>query len=377
VLPVLAVVAAFYAVMVPVRIHQHGTVWFAHVGREFLRSAHTSPALDSVRSSESEFGYDGQFYFFIATDPEHARDYMHVGSEDQSAIRYARIVYPGLAYLLSAGQPGAVPAVLLALNLLAIGGGTWAVALWLRRRGRSPWFAALYGLWPGMIFAVFRDLSEPPAYCFASFALLVFDRRRPWASAALLALSLLTRETTIGFVLALALAIALSDRLRSALFAAAAVLPMLVWRVVLTAWFHLTTLEHTGSGLKVALPFYGMYSRYPFDWQHWLLVWTVYVPLLLAGVGGLYLLARRRRLDLALLVVVNVALFVVFLPKNVTIDWGAAARNATPALLAAIYCVPAVRSRLVLLVGALALSPLWYLFVAYLLGAPGWRFMTT
>ena len=363
--------------MVPVRIHQHGALWFAHIGREFLRSAHTSPTIDSIRTPESEFGYDGQFYFFIAADPARGRDYMHVGTEDQSAIRYARIVYPGLSYLLSAGQLGALPGAMLALNLLAIGGGTWAVALWLRRRGRSPWFAALYGLWPGMIFAVFRDLSEPLAYCFAALALLVFDRKRLWPSAALLALSLLTRETTIGFVLALALGVALRDRVRGLLFAAAAVLPMLVWRGVLSAWFHLPTLEHTGAGLKAVLPFYGMYARYPFDWQHWLLVWTVYVPLLLAGVGGLYLLARRRELDLALLVVLNVALFVVFLPKNVTIDWGGAARNATPALLSAVYCVPAVRSRLVLVAGAVVLSPLWYLFVAYLLGGPGWRFMTT
>jgi hypothetical protein len=374
---VLVAVAAFYAVLVPLRIHQHGTLWFAHIGREFLRSAHTSPSLDSIRSTQSEFGYDGQFYFFIAADPAHARDYMHVGSEDQSAIRYARIVYPGLSYVLSAGQPSAVPSVMLALNLLAIGGGTWALALWLRRRGRSPWFAALYGLWPGMILSVVRDLSEPLAYCFAALALLVFDKRRPWPSAALLALSLLTRETTIGFVLAFALAIALRDVVRGLAFLAAAVAPMVVWRVVLTAWFHLTTLESAHSGLKAVLPFYGMYARYPFDWQHWVLVWTVYVPLLAAGAGCLYLLARRRAVDLALLLVVNVAIFVVFLPKNVTVDWGAAARNATPAVIGAIACVPAVRSRPLLLVGSVVLSPLWYLFVAYLLGGAGWRLMTT
>ena len=373
----LAVVAAFYAVMVPVRIHQHGALWFAHIGREFLRSAHTSPALDSIRSAQSEIGYDGQFYYYIAADPVHGRDYMHVGTEDQSAIRYARIVYPVLSYLLGAGQPGAVPTVMLTLNLLAIGGGTWALALWLRRRGRSPWLAALYGLWPGMIFSVFHDLGEPLAYCFAVLALLAYDRRRHWPSAALLALSLLTRETTIGFVLALALALALRDRLRGLAFFVGAVAPMIVWRAVLTAWFHLTTVENAHSGLKAVLPFYGMYARHPFDWQHWLLVWTVYVPLLAAGAGGLYLLARRRHVELSLLVVINVALFVVFLPKNVTVDWGAAARNATPALLGAISCAPAVRSRLLLLGGAVLLSPLWYLFVAYLLGGSGWRLMTS
>ena len=67
--PVIVAVAAFYAVLVPLRISQHGTLWFAHIGREFLRSAHTSSTLDSIRSTESEYGYDGQFYFFIGADP--------------------------------------------------------------------------------------------------------------------------------------------------------------------------------------------------------------------------------------------------------------------------------------------------------------------
>jgi hypothetical protein len=376
---VLAVVAAFYAVMVPLRIHEHSTLWFAHVGRVFLRSAHTSPTIDSIRSAQSDYGYDGQFYFFIAADPAHGRDYMHVGSQDQSAIRYARIVYPGLAFLLSAGQLGALPAVMLALNLLAIGGGTWAVARWLRRRGRSPWFAALYGLWPGMVFAVFRDLSEPLAYLFSALALLAFDRRRTVLTAALLALSLLTRETTIGFVVALGVALALRDRgwRRPLAFLAGAVAPAVVWRVVLTAWFGETTIESSEAGWKTVLPFYGMYSRYPFDWQHWLLFWTIYVPLLLVAAGALYLLVRRREVRLTLLFLLNVALFVVFLPKNVTIDWGGAARNATPALLAALYLVPAVRNRVVLLAGAVLLSPLWYLVVMATLGHPGLRLMTT
>jgi hypothetical protein len=378
VVPVLAAVAAFYGVLVPLRIEQHGTLWFAHIGTRFLRSAHTSPTLNSIRSTQSPYGYDGQFFLFIAADAVHARDYMRNG--DQPAVRYARIVYPGLSFVASGGgRLGALPIAMIALNLLAIGGGTWAVALWLRRRGSSPWFAVLYGLWPGLVYAVIRDLSEPVAYCFAAFAVLLFDRRRLWPSAALLALSLLTRETTIGFVLAATFALALRDRgwRRPLAFVAAAVGPMVVWRVVLTAWLNASTLESTGSGWKAILPFYGVFARYPFDFQHWLLVWTVYLPLLLAGVGGLYLLSRRRHVELALFVVVNVTLFVVFLPENVTIDWGAAARNATPALLAALYCIPAVRSRLLLLAGGLLLSPLWYLFVAYLLDGPGWRLMTT
>lgn len=382
VVPVVAVVAIFYAVMVPLRLEQHGALWFAHIGGEFLHSAHTSRAIDSVHTTQSPFGYDGQFYFFIAADPSHARDYMRVGTEDQSGIRYARIVYPAASRAVSGGSTAALPAAMIALNLLAVAIGTAAVALWLVRRGRSPWFAALYGLWPGLVYAVFRDLSEPLAYCFAAAALLVFDarsNRRLAGAAALLALSLLTRETTIAFVPALAVVLARGDRSwrRPLAFVAASLAPAVLWRLAVTAWLHVTTIESSHAGWKIVLPFYGMYSRYPFDVQHRLIFFTVYLPLLAVGAGALLLLHRRRELTGALLVVLNVALFVVFLPKNVTIDWGAVGRNATPALLASLYVVPAVRSRAVLAAGSFFLSPLWYLAVAALLGMPGLRFMTT
>ena len=371
-----------YAVIVPLRIDQHGTLWFAHVGGEFLHSAHTSKAIDSVHETESPFGYDGQFYFFIAADPAHARDYMQVGTEDQAGIRYARIVYPAAARAVSAGSVSALPVAMLVLNLLAVGVGTAAVAAWLVRRGRSAWPAALYGLWPGLVYAVVRDLSEPLAYCFAALALLVYDlrsNRRLGAAAGLLALSLLTRETTIAFVLGLTVAVAAHDRTwrRPAAFFAACVAPMILWRIAVTAWLHVTTLEHTHTGWKIVLPFYGMYSRYPFDPQHRLIFWTIDVPLLVVGLGALCLFARRRAPTAALLAVLNVALFVVFLPKNVTIDWGADARNATPALLAALYLIPAVRSRIALATAAFFLSPVWYLIVAALLGVAGLHLMTT
>jgi hypothetical protein len=380
--PVLVAVAVFYAVLVPLRLDQHGAIWFAHIGDEFLHSAHTSHAIDSVHRTESPFGYDGQFYFFIAADPSHAHDYMRVGTEDQSGIRYARVAYPAAARLASAGSMTVLPAVMIALNLLAVGLGTAAVALWLVRRGRTPWPAALYGLWPGVVYAVFRDLSEPLAYCFAALALLVFDprsNRRLAGAAGFLALSLLTRETTIAFVVGLTAAIALHDRSwrRPLAFFAGAIAPMIAWRLAVTAWLHVTTIESAHSGLKILLPFYGMYSRYPFDVQHKLIFYSVDLPLVLAGAGALYLVYRRRELGLALLTVLNVALFVVFLPKNVTIDWGAVVRNATPALLAALYLVPAIRSRLVLAAGAFFLSPVWYLIVAAWLGVRGLRFATT
>src|SRR5207248_7387200 len=127
--------------------------------------------------------------------------------------------------------------------------------------------------WPGTIYAVFRDLSEPLAYCLVALAVLVFDvrsNRRLAASAALIAASLLTRETTIAFAVGLAFAVWLADRrLRRALvFLIGAVAPVVVWRAAVAAWLNVTTIESSGTGWKIALPFYGMRSWRPWDAHH-------------------------------------------------------------------------------------------------------------
>jgi hypothetical protein len=373
---VLAVVAAFYAVFVPLRIHQYSVAWFAHVGATWLRSAHTSTPIDRLHAPRGE-GYDGQFYLFIALDPSHAADYMRHGpGGDQSGKRFARIGYPLLTRAASAGQPGAVPYAMLVLNLLAIGAGTFLLAAWLVRNGASPWLAALYGLWPGMSFAVFRDLSEPTAYALAIAAVVVFPRR-VWLACGLLAASLLCRETVIAFPFALAVGLWLRERrpARPLAFLAAALAPVVAWRVFVTHWLHATTFDHTG-GLKVLLPFYGIHSYQPWDGQHWLIVLTVYLPLLLASLGGLLLLWRREHVTFALLLLLDVALFVVFVPHIAVIDYGAAGRVAAPALIGAIFCAPFIDRRAVAAVAALA-SPVWFVVVAALYGLPSLALVTT
>ena len=133
--------------------------------------------------TEATEGYDGQFYFFIALDPVHARDYMHVGTDDQSGFRYSRIVYPLLARSVGGSSPEGIAGALLGVNVLAVLVGTGALAFWLVKRGRSPMYAVLYGLWPGMVICVFRDLAEPVAYCLAILALVIWDVSRPRGSA--------------------------------------------------------------------------------------------------------------------------------------------------------------------------------------------------
>src|SRR5258706_56644 len=131
-------------------------------------------------------------------DTAHARYYI-----DSRAFRYARIGYPLAARFLAAGQLALVHYAMILVNLLALAGGTWALAAWLKRKGVSPWLALVYGLYSGLFVAFRRDLTQPLAYGLVALAIYVFHfrgRRRIIWSALCFALALLTRETVVVFI---------------------------------------------------------------------------------------------------------------------------------------------------------------------------------
>jgi hypothetical protein len=259
------------------------------------------------------------------------------------------------------------------------------------KRGFSAWPALLYGLFPGLVVTVFRDLTEPLAFGLAALAVLAFDRtrtRRLVLSALLFALAVLTRETIVPFALAGAVALALADRgphfpgrwRRAAAFAAATCGPLLIWRLVVMLWINHPTQE-VGHERGWILPLHGIWSWWPFDGDHWLIVLAVTLPTLAAGAGALALLRSRQSLVPAGLLLVNVLLYVVWLPRAVYIDDSAASRASVGVVLAALYCLPAwwsaPRGRVVVATGALALSIGWYLIAAVLLGVNGFQNITT
>jgi hypothetical protein len=161
-------------------------------------------------------GYDGQFAFYIGGDP-FLRNSDTARSLDNS-LRYRRILYPLLAWLLSAGQRTLLPYVLMAINVAAstvsVGLAAWAA----HRRGRSPWFALVLPAFAGVWVPVLSDLTEPTQLAFLAAGALT-------GSAALTLLAALAKETA-GVALAVEAARAAVARNwpRLARFAAAAVL---------------------------------------------------------------------------------------------------------------------------------------------------------
>jgi hypothetical protein len=362
---VAAIVAAFYALLVTPGLVSN-PFQFVNIGRQYIHKGTSSAAIDQhARAINHRIGYDGQFYYFLAADPAHGKDYM-----DAPGIIYSRIGYPITARALSGGNPVLVPYMMVLVNVLAAVAGTLAVAFFLRRNGLPPALALVYGLYPGLVMSVIRDLTEPLAFALAAGALVVFDARSKWrllGSGALFGLAMLTRETVALFpaIISLALLVGFGNasewrfRLRwgniarSVAFAELAFAPLLVWRHVLAMVLpHTATQEQfvgehhvagvggaTGSLLTALVPFHAIADQWPWTGDDVTDLLLVILPAILWA--GIAIVLLRRKVTLPpLFVLANVAVFVVFLPTPIAVDYASLGRASIGVLLGVILTLP-------------------------------------
>jgi hypothetical protein len=369
---VVLVATSAYAVWTVWYLSGRPAVGLAHVGTRFVERGAPNERIDDLRDDAvGDAGYDGQFFLYMALDPLGAREHL-----DDPAYRYTRILYPLAASALALGFAGAIPLTLLLVNLLAVAGGTWALAVLLRRRGVSPWFAAAFAVYPGLWVAVSHDLSEPLAYALVACALLVLDAercRRPLAGAAVLALAGLTREVTLVFAVALAIGVVAARRTSRAggpwQTAAAslglAVLPYVLWKVGLGIW-----LSSAGTPEATRLspwPFGGLLAHWPLNR---LLVEQLYSVVLPSLVAALAALVHLRRDPFALAAIcLNVLVLVVLLPDPSYDDYKASGRITTGVLVAFLASLPLLVQR--------RASPAWIWLPLVFWLAPWWDLLPT
>jgi hypothetical protein len=394
-----AVVAAFYLLLFVPGLLQN-PYQFVNIGRQYHDKASSSAAIARSRPIHNKIGYDGQFYYFLAVDPKHGQDYM-----DAPGVIYSRIGYPMTSRALSGGNASLIPYMMVLVNIAAAVGGTLAVAFLLRRRGLPPALALLYGFFPGLVIAVARDLTEPLAFGLAAAGLLAFNPRSKWrllASASLFGLAMLTRETVALFPAILALGLLVGtgtashwrerfrwgNLARAVAFAEIAFAPLFLWRHLLaTALPHAQSQESfvggdhhvvggpVGSALAALVPFHGMAGQWPWNGEDVTNLFTVIAPALIWAVIAIALLRRKLTLE-PWFVLANVAVFVVFLPTPIAVDYGSLGRASIGVVLAALVTLPQVRSlgaereRMVRSTLALWSLPL-YLVLAILLNVAG------
>ncbi|MCB0162644.1 MAG: hypothetical protein KDI79_00370 [Anaerolineae bacterium] len=140
-------------------------------------------------------GYDGQFAYQMALRPLGATPYL-----DIPPYRYQRILYPLTARLAAVGLPQVIPWALLGLNLVALAVGTFTMSQLLVWHKLNPWYALPVGLFAGQLVSLRLDLNEPFALTFALLAVYAFEKDRSRWGALFLALSMLSKETSIAFV---------------------------------------------------------------------------------------------------------------------------------------------------------------------------------
>ncbi|GAC1435423.1 MAG: hypothetical protein NVSMB65_09420 [Chloroflexota bacterium] len=351
-LVVAAIVALVYGLwLAAVLAEGHDARDFIVIGKQFVERSHRSavigvdPTYTYSTHAGHYVGYDGQFCYYIALDPLNAWAYL-----DDPSYRYTRIVYPLAARLLARGQPAALPAALIAVNLLALVGGTAAVAAWLVRQDFSPWPALCYGFYPGLFASLQRDLTEPLAYCFVALAVYRLSRPGRWrilGAGGAFALAGLTREVCAVFALAYGLALLWGDGQEgsppcwstAARLLATALLPLALYKWFLALHFGGMGKLSTFSG---TVPFGGIVTLWPWATAQVIALLGVIVPSLLFAAPVVRLLARGRRPAACWAYLAQTLLFVVLLADTSYREYNAVGRITAGIVLAAVYCVPAL-----------------------------------
>lgn len=179
-------------------------------------------------------GYDGRFAYAISAHP-----WGSVEDLDQPGFRYQRIVYPLLVKLLSFGNIGFIPWVMIGVNIIAslIVSASLATLISYRRLS-SSWLSLVFILSIGFLLSIRMDLNEPLAYAFGLSGWVAYEKKRSYLAYILFALSGLTKEVGLLFPAAFALWEFIRKRYRHGLaLIFSGILPYLLWYLALFVIF--------------------------------------------------------------------------------------------------------------------------------------------
>jgi hypothetical protein len=182
-----------------------------------------------------EDGYDGQAYYVIGLRPwdlATVAKYVEV-----PAYRYQRILVPLLGHVLSLGRPRLVHLAMVLASVLLVILGTVALIEWFHFRGVGWAWALIFPLFPGTLHSLMRLTPDAPAAALAVAGGYLFVRKRLGASALVLTLAVLTKETMVLVPVGLLLHAARNRDGRAAMAMAAPVLVLTAWMVVLRSLF--------------------------------------------------------------------------------------------------------------------------------------------
>ncbi len=215
---------------------------FARFGWKF----HAIPELADV-ARVGKYGYDGQFYETLATDPL-LRSPVTRRAIDNPTYRARRVLLPLAAYVLSAGSASTAPRIYVLLCWLLPLAGVALVAWWLAADGRSAYWALPLALTAGIAVSMLRATPDGAAAALIVAALFASDRNRPRWMLALTTLAVLARETSLLIVPGLALLeLRRGRRVAAGLVAALPAALITAWRLHLRSSLGITAASALGN----------------------------------------------------------------------------------------------------------------------------------
>jgi hypothetical protein len=218
----------------------HNLANFILVGRFYSNPAQLPPGIPV----HPTWGYDGQYYYRLALNPANLAKTAY-GIRIDHSYRFMRIGYPAVTWLLSFGQHSLVPAMLIAVNVAAVGAMGYFGGVLARQGGRHVLWGLLMAAYFGLATSVARDTAEPLGAAFLLAGLVALRARRPWTAALMLACGALTRETVMVAVAAIGI-VRVITLLRTRRRPGRDDLPWVLPSVVFAAW-QLVILAVTGS----------------------------------------------------------------------------------------------------------------------------------
>jgi hypothetical protein len=277
-------------------------------------------------NNAGDLGYDGQFVYYIASDPLNAP--VHI---DEAAYRYQRILYPFLAWFLSlGGQEALLPWSMLLVNILAIGVSIGLLAGLLANRGVPSWQALVFLFSAGILISLRADLNEPLAILFALAGMLLCHRKKWFWAGVLFALGILAKEIAVTFALGATVWLLFERRFRHAVvLLVTSLLPAILWGIFLTAWLGQSPLGAEQAAIET-LHFFGLLFIGISPARVIILLWVA-IPAIVFGLLGAFDLLKGRITLEAFVLLASVAL-IAFMPR---LTW----YNAAGALRAAIGLV--------------------------------------
>lgn len=300
---------------------------------DLLYLARVSPRFQ-YGDSTARLGYDGQFAYFIASNPSGAIPHL-----DEPAYRLQRILYPLLARLLSLGRVELVPLGLVLVNLVALALGTSAFAELLRRENAPSWTPLLFFAWFGVGQALLYDLNEITALAFALWGLFFFFREKVLIAGLLFGLGALAKDMTFLFAIPTLLVAANMRRWMSVVKLGVLSLgPYLLWLLILRAIVGKCGFD-AGATRFDLFPLTGLYEAGP-------ILPLVLGLLIVPGIVCSFLALRSLNLLYAMVVVFSFA-FIVYLPSP-SFSADAVFRLSTPVVLSSVLLLARLRRRKIL-----------------------------